>query len=175
MANWDNCPAVERVAGKAGELWAFKGTEIPLYRLYEHLASGATVDDFAERFPVVDAENVEAVLEHEANVLQQDLLVYPDGAGSITRIPLAAPTGVEVPKWKNCPVVERIPGKVSGAWVFKNSRLALYVLYANLAGGATIDEFVKCYEGVEKWQVKAVLKHAAKELREDLPAYADTL
>ena len=115
------------------------------------------------------------VLEHEANVLQQDLLVYPDGAGSITRIPLAAPTGVEVPKWKNCPVVERIPGKVSGAWVFKNSRLALYVLYANLAGGATIDEFVKCYEGVEKWQVKAVLKHAAKELREDLPAYADTL
>jgi uncharacterized protein (DUF433 family) len=42
--------------------------------------------------------------------------------------------------WSQCPAVESIPGKVSGAWVFKNTRLPISALFQNLAGGATIDE-----------------------------------
>ena len=52
MANWQNCPAVERDPAKSGGVWVFRDTDVPLYRLYETLASGATVDDFAERFGV---------------------------------------------------------------------------------------------------------------------------
>lgn len=73
--------------------------------------------------------------------------------------------------WEYCPAVERVPGKVSGAWVFKDTRLPLYALFENFASGATIDDFVEWFGGVEKWQVEAVLEHAADELRDDLVDY----
>ena len=174
MANWANCPAVERLSAKAGELWVFKGTAVPLYQLYEHLASsGVTVDDFAERYDV-DVEQVVETLQYEADELHDYRLDYT-GRVPYARNPHADRVSPDDAMWRACPLVERATGRLGGAWVFKNSRLALYVLHANLAGGATIDEFVKWYEGVEKWQVKAVLEHSAKELREDRPAYADTL
>ena len=173
MANWANCPTVERLSAKDGRIWAFKGTQVPLYAMYEMLASGATVDDFAERCNVA-VEQVTTSLEYEADELHDYRLDYT-GRVPYARNPHADRVGPDDAMWRACPLVEQAAGRLGGAWVFKNSRLALYVLHANLAGGATIDEFVKWYEGVEKWQVKAVLEHAAKELREDLPAYADTL
>ena len=44
--------------------------------------------------------------------------------------------------WDTCPAVERTPGKVSGAWVFAGTRVPPSALYENLAGGASVDEFV---------------------------------
>ena len=70
--------------------------------------------------------------------------------------------------WSKCPGVEQIPGKVSGARVFKNTRLPLYVLFDNLAGGATIHEFIDWFDGVSESEVSAVLEFAAQELRADL-------
>ena len=67
--------------------------------------------------------------------------------------------------WDGCPAVERSPGKVSGAWVFTGTRIPLSALYENLAGGATVDEFVKWFPGVDEQQVCAVLEHEAKMLR----------
>ena len=67
--------------------------------------------------------------------------------------------------WEGCPAVERTPGKVSGAWVFAGTRIPLSALYENLACGATIDEFVEWFPGVEEKQVRAVLEHEAKVLR----------
>ena len=69
--------------------------------------------------------------------------------------------------WSKCPGVEQIPGKVSGAWVFKDTRLPLYVLFDNLAGGATIYDFIEWFGGVEESEVSAVLEFAAQELRAD--------
>ena len=174
MANWQHCPAVERDAGKHGGLWVFKGTDVALYRMYESLASGMTVGDFAEGFNV-GIELAAATLRYEAEEFRDDLLIRPDGPGEIAPIPVIVPTGAEVPDWADCLAVERIAGKVSGAWVFKNSRLALYVLYGHLAGGRTIDEFVEWYPGVKKRQVVTVLGHEAKELATGRYAYADTV
>ena len=70
--------------------------------------------------------------------------------------------------WDACPAVERTPGKVSGAWVFAGTRLPLYALFENLASGATIDEFVEWFPGVEKQQVQGVLEHEAEALRKAL-------
>ena len=67
--------------------------------------------------------------------------------------------------WNECPAVEQTPGKVSGAWAFTGTRIPLFALYENLADGATVDEFVEWFPGVEKWQVRAVLEHEAKTLR----------
>ena len=70
--------------------------------------------------------------------------------------------------WAGCPAVEQTPGKVSGAWVFTGTRIPLYALYENLAGGATVEEFVEWFPGVDEAQVRSVLEHEAKGLRQAL-------
>ncbi len=65
--------------------------------------------------------------------------------------------------WSQCPAVESIPGKVSGAWVFKNTRLPVSVVFENLEAGATIDEIVDWFD-VTPDQVKAVIEFAARSL-----------
>jgi uncharacterized protein (DUF433 family) len=66
--------------------------------------------------------------------------------------------------WSQCPAVERVPRKVSGAWVFTATRVPVKALFENLEGGATVDEFLEWFEGVERWQVEAVLDHAQRSL-----------
>lgn len=67
--------------------------------------------------------------------------------------------------WHTCSAVERTPGKVSGAWVFAGTRIPLSALYENLASGATVDDFVEWFPGVDSEQVRAVLEHEARALR----------
>ena len=71
----------------------------------------------------------------------------------------------EMTNWSTCPAVERTPGKVSGAWVFAGTRIPLYALYENLAGGATVHEFVEWFPGVDEEQVRSVLEHEARSLK----------
>ncbi|MCY3753962.1 MAG: DUF433 domain-containing protein [Alphaproteobacteria bacterium] len=52
--------------------------------------------------------------------------------------------------WTTCPAVERTPGKVSGAWVFAGTRIPLFALYENLAAGATVEDFVEWFPGVDE-------------------------
>lgn len=68
--------------------------------------------------------------------------------------------------WNGCSAVERTPGQVSGAWVFAGTRIPLYALYENVAGGATVAEFVEWFPGVDEEQVRSVLEYEAKGLRE---------
>lgn len=170
MANWEHCPEVERNSGKAGGVWVFRGTEAPLYELYETLAAGATVGDFAERFGV-DVELPVATLRYEAEEFRNDLLIRPDGPGEITPIPAIVPTGAEIPDWHNCPAVERIAGKVSGAWIFTESRLPLWAMYSEMASGTTIHEFLDWYSG-DKAKALAALGYEAQALRASRQAYA---
>jgi len=62
MLDWGQCPAVERVPGKVGGAWVFKGTRVPVKALFENLEDGGRVDDSLEWFPGVTREQVEAVL-----------------------------------------------------------------------------------------------------------------
>ena len=66
--------------------------------------------------------------------------------------------------WNQCPAVERIPGKVSGAWLFKNTRVPVKALFENIEGGATIQEFLDWFPGVAREQVDAVIEHARRSL-----------
>ena len=66
--------------------------------------------------------------------------------------------------WSECPSVERVPGRMSGAWVFKGTRLPVRTLFENLEAGATVDDFVGWYEGVSREQVLEVLRHAERSL-----------
>ena len=66
--------------------------------------------------------------------------------------------------WSQCPAVERIPEKVSGAWLFKNSRVPVKALFESIEGGATVQEFLEWFPGVTRNQVDAVLEYARRSL-----------
>lgn len=72
-------------------------------------------------------------------------------------------TNIQI-SWLTCPEVERKPGKVSGTWVFRGTRVPVRALFENLRDGASIEEFLQWFPGVRKEQVQAVLDHEIASL-----------
>ena len=71
---------------------------------------------------------------------------------------------VAVLNWAECSAVERVPEKVSGAWLFRGTRIPVKALFENLEGGSTIEEFLEWFPGVTRKQVETVLEHAQRSL-----------
>jgi uncharacterized protein (DUF433 family) len=65
--------------------------------------------------------------------------------------------------WSQCPAVESVPGKVSGAWTFRNSRTPVKLIFENLDDGMTIDEIVEQYP-VSREEIKVLLEFAGRSL-----------
>src|SRR6516225_5838239 len=65
--------------------------------------------------------------------------------------------------WSQCPAVESVPGRRSGAWVFKDTRMPVSTIFENLESGATIEEIMEWFD-VTREQVVAVLEFAARSL-----------
>jgi len=66
--------------------------------------------------------------------------------------------------WSQCSAVERVEGKVSGAWVLKGTRMPVATIFENLEAGASIDDVLAWYEGLDRKQVQAVIEFAARSL-----------
>jgi uncharacterized protein (DUF433 family) len=64
--------------------------------------------------------------------------------------------------WEHCSAIER--DKVSGAWVFRGTRVPVSALFDNLDSGATVDEFLQWFPGVSRGQVDEVLSFASPSL-----------
>ena len=60
-------------------------------------------------------------------------------------------------KWESCDALERDPEKLGGVWIFRDTRVPVSALFANLRDGATVAEFLEWFPGVAPWQVEAVL------------------
>jgi uncharacterized protein (DUF433 family) len=71
--------------------------------------------------------------------------------------------------WSQCPAVESIPGKVSGAWVFKDTRMPVATVFENLEAGLTVEEVMEEF-CVTREQINAVLHFAAESLQAPLQA-----
>jgi uncharacterized protein (DUF433 family) len=66
--------------------------------------------------------------------------------------------------WTKCAAVESVPGKVSGAWVFRGTRLPVATIFENLEDGLSIEEIMEQFD-VTREQVTAVLGFAARSLQ----------
>jgi uncharacterized protein (DUF433 family) len=73
--------------------------------------------------------------------------------------------------WSQCDAVESVPGKVSGAWVLKGTRMPVSAIFENIASGASIDDLMEWFDGLDRDQVKAVIEFAARSLEKE-PSYA---
>ncbi len=64
--------------------------------------------------------------------------------------------------WSTRQAVERDPERVSGAWVFRGTRVPVAAPFENREDGALVPEFVEWFPGVTLEQLRAVLEHAAR-------------
>jgi uncharacterized protein (DUF433 family) len=64
--------------------------------------------------------------------------------------------------WSLCSAVERDPARVSGAWLFRGTRVPVAALFENLEDDASVHEFVDWFPGVTKAQARVVLEYAAR-------------
>jgi uncharacterized protein (DUF433 family) len=65
--------------------------------------------------------------------------------------------------WAQCPAVESVPGKVSGAWVFRDTRMPVATVFENLEAGASIEDIMEWFD-VTREQINAVLEFTARSL-----------
>jgi len=66
--------------------------------------------------------------------------------------------------WSLCSAVERVPGKVSGAWVLRGTRMPVPTIFENLVAGGRLDDLLTWYEGLDRKQIQAVIEFAARSL-----------
>ena len=64
--------------------------------------------------------------------------------------------------WAGCAAVERDPLRVSGAWVFRGTRIPVAALFENLEDGVSLAKFVEIFPGATQEQARLVLEHAAR-------------
>ena len=68
--------------------------------------------------------------------------------------------------WSECAAVESVPGKVSGAWVLRGTRMPVSAIFENLEAGASVDDLLEWFDGIDRDQVKAVIHFAALSVSE---------
>lgn len=73
--------------------------------------------------------------------------------------------------WSQCPDVESVPGKVSGAWVLKGTRMPVQTIFENIEAGANIDDLLEWFDGLDRDQVVSVISFVAHSLDKP-PSYA---
>ena len=71
--------------------------------------------------------------------------------------------------WSQCAAVESVPGKVSGAWVLRGTRMPVATIFENLEAGASLDDILNWFDGLDREQVKAVIDFAARSLETPAP------
>lgn len=64
--------------------------------------------------------------------------------------------------WSQCEAVESVPGKMSGAWVLRGSRMPVSAIFENIAAGASIDDLMEWFDGLDREQVKSVIEFAGR-------------
>lgn len=75
--------------------------------------------------------------------------------------------------WSQCSAVESVPGKVSGAWVLRGTRMPVATIFENIEAGANIDDIMEWFDGLDREQVKAVIEFAARSLYPPTLAHRD--
>ena len=65
--------------------------------------------------------------------------------------------------WSQCPAVESVPDRVHGAWVFRDTRMPVALVFENLEAGMNVDEIMEQFD-VTREQINAVLEFAARSL-----------
>ncbi len=72
--------------------------------------------------------------------------------------------------WTNCPDVERVPGKVSGAWLVKGTRIRADDVIANAADFTPEQIVAEIYPSLPLDRARRIIAYASKRANASNPA-----
>ena len=72
--------------------------------------------------------------------------------------------------WSQCQAVESVPGRVSGAWVLRGTRMPVKTLFENIEAGMSIEEVMEQFP-VTREEIDALMAFVARSLEKE-PTYA---
>ena len=67
--------------------------------------------------------------------------------------------------WSQCHAVESVPGKMSGAWVLRGTRMPVTTIFENLEAGASINDIMTWFDGLNVEQVREVISFVIDSLQ----------
>ena len=81
--------------------------------------------------------------------------------------------------WSQCDLIESVPGRVSGAWVLKGTRMPVQVIFENLESGSTMEEITEQF-AVTREQIEDLLRFVVDSLEleprfEEAPLHANSV
>ena len=73
--------------------------------------------------------------------------------------------------WSQCPEVDRNPEIMSGAWVLRGTRMPVSGVIENIQAGASVDDVMDWFDGLDRNSVEAVITFALSH-NVEMPAFA---
>ncbi len=70
--------------------------------------------------------------------------------------------------WAQCPLLESVPGKVSGAWVFRGTRVPVSAVLKNLKD-LSVNEVAEEFPSITPDQIRTALDFIARSADSVLP------
>jgi uncharacterized protein (DUF433 family) len=64
------------------------------------------------------------------------------------------------PDWSQCPNVESVPGRLSGQWVVRHTRIPVQALIDNAEDGYSAEAIAGLYQGLDAERTKRILSFA---------------
>ena len=199
LTHWGECPAVEDGLFGAGSPLVFRGTDVPVARLFSILKRNGTIRDFMYWYGVtVNEDDVRTVLgflaaeayrpshDIQAIILRRLVTELQSGDASRNHDWLSQPhfdrlkqwcstqTTERVTDWSDCPQTNRFPGKVSGKLVFYDSRMPVGHLFGVLRDDFSVSVFLDWFHegsGLLEHDVVPILEFLENDLLYDSTAY----
>jgi len=142
--DWSGCELVEVVPWKVSGQPLVKGTRIPADFLVEDFKSGMKLEEIAEAFPRISEETIRGVLTYAIERSAWDVKTLVD--------------------WKDCPLVEQVPGRCSGAPTIVGTRIFPDVVAEYYWSGSTAEEIVEDFPSLSVETVTELIRYVkAKE------------
>ena len=136
--DWSGCDLVEVIPGKVSGVPLVKGTRIPVDFVVESYVAGSSLDQIAECYPSVSIHNLAAVVAFAAERSAWDEKTLVD--------------------WKGCALVERVPGRCSGAPTIVGTRIFPDTIAKYYWSGAGVEEMEEDYPSLSRETILELIR-----------------
>ena len=143
LVDWSGCEFVEIIPGKHSGDPLIKGTRIPADAILSNFEAGSSLDKIAENCPSLSVETIRAVVTYGVERLGWDTKTLVD--------------------WSGCALVERVPGRCSGAPTVVGTRIFPDTIAKYYWSGATVEEISEDYPSLSQETIRGLIGHMKSE------------
>ena len=137
--DWSGCELVEVIPGKYSGDPLIKGTRIPADEIVSNFEAGSALEEIAGNYPSLSMETIKAVVTYGIERLGWDTETLVD--------------------WSGCELVERVPGRCSGAPTVVGTRIFPDTIAKYYWSGATVEEIREDYPSLSTEMILGLIGH----------------